>query len=417
MKLLPLAGVAISIAGVEPSGRRMVLRLRAPQFAADINDHDGALIRNKFDVEAARTHGFKTGVFCGEAGPSTVDTYRIPITLRIGTDFGYLADGDIIGLDSRSLRFRVLYRRSSRHNSFLVTERCNHYCLMCSQPPKDVDDGWIIDEIADCVELLDPGTETIGFTGGEPLLEWHHFTSLLTRFRDRLPKTAIHVLTNGRAFSSAEVVSAWAAVGHQRLTAGIPLYSAVDHVHNYVVQARGAFDETVLGILRLKDAGQRVEVRVVLHGVTVPRLRETCAWLARNLPFVDHVALMGLENTGFALANQALLWVDPLDYQADLTSGVDMLRAAGVKVSIYNLPLCLLDRSVWDVAVQSISDWKHGYLPECDGCAARSVCAGFFLTGRPRLSRGIKPIPESFRTPIRAHAREAAAIGGSRNGQ
>jgi His-Xaa-Ser system radical SAM maturase HxsC len=403
MKPLPLAGVAITTAGAERSGRRMVLRLRAPQLALDTNDHDAALIRDKFDVSAARARGFKTAVIFDNAELSGADTNGVPVTVRIGPHFGYLDDGDIIGLDPGSRRFRVLYRRSSKHNSFLVTERCNHYCLMCSQPPKDVDDRWIIDEIADCVELLDLATETIGFTGGEPLLDWPRFTALLATFRDRLPDTAIHVLTNGRAFSSAEVVSAWAAVGHKRLTAGIPLYSAVDHIHDYVVQARGAFDETVLGILRLKDNGQRVEVRVVLHGLTVPRLHETCAWLARNLPFVDHVALMGLENTGFALANQALLWVDPLDYQADLASGVDMLRAAGVKVSIYNLPLCLLDRSVWDVAVQSISDWKHGYLPECDGCAARSVCAGFFLTGRPRLSRGIKPIPD---VPVRISARK-----------
>jgi len=147
--------------------------------------------------------------------------------------------------------------------------------------------------------------------------------------RDRLPETAVHVLTNGRAFAGEEVTAAWAALGHQRLTAGIPLYSAVDAVHDYVVQARGAFDDTVLGILRLKDKGRRVEVRVVLHAVTARRLRETCAWLARNLPFVDHVALMGLENTGFALANQDLLWIDPLDYQADLARGVDMLRAGG----------------------------------------------------------------------------------------
>jgi hypothetical protein len=81
---------------------------------------------------------------------------------------------------------------------------------------------------------------------------------------------------------------------------------------------------------RILDKGQRVEVRVVLHGVTATRLRDTCAWLARNLPFVDHVALMGLENTGFALANKDSLWIDPLDYQADLACGVDTLRAAGV---------------------------------------------------------------------------------------
>lgn len=153
-------------------------------------------------------------------------------------------------------------------------------------------------------------------------------------------------MTNGRAFAADEVASAWAALGHKRLTVEIPIYSAVDAVHDYVVQARGAFDQTLLGILRLKDKGQRVEVRVVLHAVTAARLRETCSWLARNLPFVDHVALMGLENTGFALANQDSLWIDPLDYQADLVCGVEMLRCAGVNVSIYNLPLCLLDRSV-----------------------------------------------------------------------
>src|SRR6202035_5569539 len=129
-------------------------------------------------------------------------------------------------------------------------------------------------------------------------------------------------------------------------------YAAVDHIHDYVVQAQGAFDETVLGILRMKDKGQRVEVRVVLHAITAPRLKQTCEWVARNLPFVDHVALMGLENTGFALAHQELLWIDPLDYADDLASSVQMLKAAGVNVSVYILPLCVLDRSVWDVAAQ-----------------------------------------------------------------
>ena len=369
----------------------MVLRVRDPRSVADIDDRDGALIRDEGDLLAARARRFKTAVFLeGVSLPDDADGFEV--TVRLGERFDHLGDGDIVGLDPGSLRLRVLYRRASKHNSFLVTERCSHYCLMCSQPPRNVKDGWIIDEIASCIDLLDPATDSVGFTGGEPLLEWRRFIALLAVFRGRLPETAVHVLTNGRAFAAEEVTAAWAALGFQRLTAGIPLYSAVDAVHDYVVQARDAFDDTVLGILRLKDKGQRVEVRVVLHAVTAPRLRETCAWLARNLPFVDHVALMGLENTGFALANQALLWIDPLDYQADLVCGVEALRAAGVNVSVYNLPLCLLDRSVWDVAVQSISDWKNAYLPECEDCAARPRCAGFFSTGRFLTNRGIKPI-------------------------
>jgi His-Xaa-Ser system radical SAM maturase HxsC len=392
MTPLALSGSAIAIAA--RSDRRVLVRLSAPCSTAwELDERDAALVRGEEDLAAARAHGFKAAVFFEDHPLSPGVGEGFEVTVQLGPRFGHLGDGDVISLDPGSRRLRVLYRRASKHNAFLVTERCNHYCLMCSQPPRNVDDGWILDEIAECIELIDPATETIGFTGGEPLLEWQRFITVVAAVRDRLPETAIHVLTNGRAFAADEVASAWAAIAHKRLTAGIPLYSSVDAVHDYVVQAVSAFDETVLGILRLKDKGQRVEVRVVLHAVTAPRLRETCTWLARNLPFVDHVALMGLENTGFAIANQELLWIDPLDYQDDLAYGVDVLRAAGVNVSIYNLPLCLLERSVWDVAVQSISDWKNGYLPECEGCAARPRCAGFFSSGRPRMSRGIRAIP------------------------
>src|SRR6516162_2281882 len=173
---------------------------------------------------------------------------------------------------------------------------------------------------------------------------------------------------------------------------GIPLYAAVDHIHNYVVQAEGAFDDTVLGILKLKDRGGRVEVRVVLHAITVPRIVETSRWIARNLPFVDHVALMGMENTGFALANEKSLWIDPMDYREALSDGVHALAATGMNVSVYNLPLCVLERSIWPYAVQSISDWKNGYVEECTECVEKDNCSGFFTSGRPRFSRGITPI-------------------------
>jgi hypothetical protein len=130
----------------------------------------------------------------------------------------------------------------------------------------------------------------------------------------------------------------------------------------------------------------------VLHALTAPMISETCRWLARNLPFVDHVALMGLENTGFAIANDASLWIDPMDYRAALADAVEQLNTAGVPVSVYNLPRCVLDRSIWPFAVQSISDWKNGFVEECGTCTERQGCSGLFTSGRPRLSRGIKAI-------------------------
>jgi His-Xaa-Ser system radical SAM maturase HxsC len=388
MTPLPLSGTAKSVSGATVDGRHL-LRLRDAN-TGPVCDADAALIRDDADVSIARDQGFGAAILLDPCLES--DLAGLDLQVCLDGRFGYLAAGDVIAFDPGSRRFRVLFRHASKHNSFLVTERCNHYCLMCSQPPRNVKDGWIIDEIASCIDLIDPATESIGFTGGEPLLERGRFLELLVKMRDRLPDTAVHVLTNGRAFAEDAIATAWAEIRHPNLCAGIPIYAAVDHIHDYVVQVPGAFDETVLGILRMKDKGQQVEVRVVLHAITAPRLKKTCEWFARNLPFVDHIALMGLENTGFALANQESLWIDPLDYADALTSGVQMLKAAGVPVSIYNLPLCLLDRSVWDVAVQSISDWKNAYLPICNGCEVRSRCSGFFSTGRMRSSRGIRPI-------------------------
>ena len=391
MKPLPMSGQAMATSGFGDMPTHPVLRLRAPSAGlSGITAADAALLINVADADLARAAGFDLAVVIGDTGDANLDVFQSVV--RLDARFGYLTDGDILGIDPASRRFRVLYRKASRHNSFLVTERCNHYCLMCSQPPRDVDDGWILDEIEASIPLLDPLTSAIGFTGGEPLLEWRRFIPLLGKVRDALPQSQVHVLTNGRAFASREVADAWADLKHPRLCAGIPIYSSVDHVHDYVVQARGAFDETILGIMRLKDKGQQVEVRVVLQRVTAERLVETCSWIARNLAFVDHVALMGMENTGFALANQDLLWIDPVDYQRDLAEGVAILASAGLNVSIYNLPLCLLDRHVWPFAARSISDWKNAFVPECTDCVERPNCGGFFSTGRPRMSRGVKAL-------------------------
>jgi hypothetical protein len=63
-----------------------------------------------------------------------------------------------------------------------------------------------------------------------------------------------------------------------------------------------------------------------------------------------------------------------------------------LRVSIYNLPKCVLPTSVWPHAVQSISDWKNHFVEECDRCDEKNNCSGFFTTGRPRYSRGIHAI-------------------------
>ena len=90
---------------------------------------------------------------------------------------------------------------------------------------------------------------------------------------------------------------------HPNCLLGIPIYSDDPVRHDYVVQSKGAFDQTVRGILNLKYFNQRVEIRIVIQKQTIERLVKTCEFICRNLLFVDHVALMGLEMMGFTRAN------------------------------------------------------------------------------------------------------------------
>lgn len=315
-------------------------------------------------------------------------------TALLSTEFDHLSDGDVVRLEPSVRGLRTLFRKSAPYNHFLLTERCNNYCLMCSQPPRQVDDGWIVDELLEAFPLIDRGATEIGFTGGEPTLLGPRFIELVQAAKAHLPNTALHVLSNGRNFAAGSLARDLGKIQHHDLMMGIPVYSDVAHVHDYVVQADGAFDETIRGILALKHHGVRVEVRVVLQQQTVERLVPLARFLARNLLFVDHVALMGLELTGFARANLERIWVDPIDYQDQLVEAVAILDRAGLKTSIYNSQLCVLDPSLHSSARRSISDWKQEYMPECSGCEAKAQCGGFFATARLRYSRAISPIVE-----------------------
>jgi His-Xaa-Ser system radical SAM maturase HxsC len=173
---------------------------------------------------------------------------------------------------------------------------------------------------------------------------------------------------------------------------GIPIYSDQPERHDYIVQADGAFDETVRGILNLKKFGLRVEIRIVVHKQSFDRLPQLARYIARNLTFVDQVVFMGLEMTGFTKANLSDLWIDPLEYQPQLVEAVHLLADSRIHTSVYNHQLCITDRSLWDYARKSISDWKNEYMAECEGCAAKSQCGGFFSSARLKYSPNIRPL-------------------------
>jgi His-Xaa-Ser system radical SAM maturase HxsC len=329
--------------------------------------------------------------YAGVIGDVQTASEQLPTIIR-PANLEYLSDGDVVLLYP-SGEAQALYRRSSENNTVLTTERCNSFCLMCSQPPKKLDDSWRVDVILRLIELIDPAAREIVLSGGEPTLLADDFFRIIQKFSSLLPGTALHVLTNGRTFSDPSYASRLGIIRHPDLMLGIPLYSDVDFLHDYVVQAKGAWAETMEGLYNLARVGIRLELRVVLHQQTYSRLPQLAEFIYRNLPFVQHVALMGLEMFGFTNLNIPTVWIDPYEYAKELEAATKMLAMRGMNVSIYNHQLCTLPRSLWPFARRSISDWKNVYMEECKSCGARQFCGGFFQSARKRYSAHISPLP------------------------
>lgn len=335
-----------------------------------------------FPVETGRPGGHKYVLRARKLGRADV---LLPRELE------YLSVGDIIRVNSPAGEIRVLYRRNSPYNILFLTERCNSRCLMCSQPPRAVDDGYLVEDILQSIPLMSPDTTNLCITGGEPTLLGQKFLDVIEATKRWLPKTSLHVLSNGRLFSR-RFVRRMAALRHPDLMIGIPVYSDIASKHDFVVQAKGAFDQTVRGIMNLERCAQQVEIRFVIHKQTFDRLPQTARFIARNLPFVKQVALMGLEMMGFTKTNLEALWIDPVEYQSQLSAAVTELDRSHIKVMIYNHQLCVLARELWPFARKSISDWKNIYLPECEECTIQSKCGGFFASALVRHSKQIRPV-------------------------
>jgi His-Xaa-Ser system radical SAM maturase HxsC len=262
---------------------------------------------------------------------------------------------------------------------------------MCSQPPRDIDDSPLIDELLEAIPLMSPETREIGITGGEPTLVGNRLLDVLTALRMHMPSTGVHMLTNGRTFHRGTLARDIAKIEITDLMLGVPVYADTARQHDFVVQAKGAFEETIRGLYNLARARVPIEIRFVIHAQTVSRLPQTARFIARNLPFVRQVAFMGLEMMGFARSNVGALWIEPSAYVEKLAEAIEELPRS-ITPLIYNHPLCVLPKELWPFSRQSISDWKNIYHGECQACAATEICGGFFSSSHFRRMDAIKPL-------------------------
>jgi len=287
--------------------------------------------------------------------------------------------GDVVSV--KNSKVRSVYRTKSNNNFIFATIRCNSNCLMCSQPPLDIDDtleNYLIWDYT--IDLLEDSPNHLTITGGEPTLLGERLVLLINKILDKFPNLLITILSNGRMLALESMVDILSFIkSRKNVVFAIPLYSDVYKVHDHIVQAKDAFHQTCLGIHKISSLGFPVEIRIVLHKLSNPRLLSLSKFIHKNFPFVYHVTFMGLEIIGYTKANKTvLIEEDHKMAEKNLLASLQFLSSWKYNISIYNTPLCYIPESLWSYAKQSISDWKNSFKPECEKCILKKDCSGFF---------------------------------------
>ncbi len=294
-----------------------------------------------------------------------------------------------------------------------ITYRCNNDCAHCyNARPRDYPElngeAWkaIIDR------LWEIGIPHVVFTGGEPTLR-SDLLELVAYAQQKGQITGLN--TNGRRLSDARFVAQLVEAGLDHVQ--ITLESHDAQIHDHMVHAGGAWQQTVAGIRNVLDTPLYVMTNTTLLQHNAPALSESLDFLAElGVPTVGLNALIyagkgqsagsGLDESQLMplleiarrktrAHEQRLVWYTPTQY----CNFDPMLLELGVKgctAALYNMcvepngavipcqsyyqPLGYIQRDSWD------SIWNHDLAislrerrhiaEKCKDCVLLAECGG-----------------------------------------
>lgn len=291
--------------------------------------------------------------------------------------YNYLDENDIILVSKDKLV--VLWKHFGNDNSFFLTDACSSYCIMCPQPPKEHKKE-LENLNFNLLKLISKSyTNDICLTGGEPTLYKDYYLLLLSKIRKKFPYNFIITLSNGKSFSDIKFINDFMKLNSHSLVA-ISFPSDLESDFDEIMGVKNSFIKTHNGIYNLAKANQPIELRIVISKYNYKRLSYITDYIYKNYPFVVHIVFIGIEYTGLAAKNYSSIYINPVEYSDILYESVIKLYRYGMNVSVYNIPLCLLDERIHRFSKQSISQWKQTYDEKCIKCVKRDICCGIFTT-------------------------------------
>lgn len=294
-----------------------------------------------------------------------------------------------------------------------LTYRCNNSCSHCynARPrnfPELETEDWkrIIDRVWDL------GIPHVVFTGGEPTLRTD-LIELITFSEQKGMVTGLN--TNGRCLKDPKFVEQLVAAGLDHVQ--ITLESHDEQIHNQMVQAKGAWTDTVAGIQRVLETPLYVMTNTTMLCENAPSIQLTLEFLSElGVPTIGLNALIhagagatcgsGLKEAelkpilsmarGHCDAHsQKLIWYTPTQYchfdPMELALGVKGCTAALYNMCIEPDGAVLPCQSFYKPLGNLLSDpwsniWEHDlsiglrkrhYKPaKCSACELLSECGG-----------------------------------------
>lgn len=324
------------------------------------------------------------GVDIDSGSPCSI--YRLPDGCEVGS-FVSLCD------ERPDAELSLLGTTDRPDRTLFVTGQCNSNCIMCpyTERYRMNAEPQPLACLLRLVQLMNPFSEYLCITGGEPTLLGDGFIALMRATRDHFQSGVVHVLTNGRTFAYRDFLREYQSARPYNTLLGIPLHASNAQLHDAITQAPGSFEETLRGLDELHAAGEHIEIRIVTSALNQEDLPALATMIVRRYPGAQHVCFMGLEMMGNAMLNRDKVWVGFDKLMPYVSEATEILIHGGIQVQLYNYPLCLIDRHLTPLYRRSITPSKVEYLDECGACSKRDWCGGFFRTTKVMPGIHVKP--------------------------
>ncbi|RJO71950.1 MAG: radical SAM protein [Myxococcales bacterium] len=267
---------------------------------------------------------------------------------------------------------------------------CNNKCFFCVQGDKRYHyPNKTTEEVKKILGDARRETDSIVFTGGEVTIR-PDFPELV-RHAASLGFARVQVQTNGRAFASKKYCETIVRAGANEFSPAI--HGPRPEIHDYLVNAAGAFKQTVMGIRNLKEMGQIVIMNSVITRPNYRHLPETARLFVALK--VDQFQFAFVHALGSAGKNFEMMVPRKSLIEPYLKRALQIGIQAGCRVMTEAIPYCFMEGFEANVAERYIPHtkiidadwvvddyteyrWTEGKAkgPNCGECAYFDECEG-----------------------------------------